>query len=47
MARRLLALGVLHHLLQPGEVLLPFAITGLVMLLPLSYAPVRVWAGPC
>ena len=45
MARRLLALGVLgglHHLLQPGEVLLPFAITGLVVLLPLSYAPARV-----
>lgn len=45
MARRLLALGVLgglHHLLQPGEVLLPFAITGLVVLLPLSYLPARV-----
>ncbi len=45
MVRRLLALGVLgvlHHLLQPGEVLLPFAITGLVVLLPLSYAPARV-----
>jgi uncharacterized protein len=45
MARRLLALGVLgalHHLLQPGEVLLPFAITGLVVLLPLSYASARV-----
>jgi uncharacterized protein len=45
MVRRLLmlgALGGLHHLLQPGEVLLPFAITGLVVLLPLSYAPARV-----
>lgn len=45
MARRLAALGVLgalHHLLQPGEVLLPFAITGLVVLLPLSYASARV-----
>jgi len=45
MVRRLLVLGVLgalHHLLQPGEVLLPFAITGLVVLLPLSYAPARV-----
>lgn len=45
MARRLVALGVLgalHHLLQPGEVLLPFAITGLVVLLPLSFAPARV-----
>jgi uncharacterized membrane protein YeiB len=43
--RRLLALavfGALHHLLQPGEVLLPFAITGLVVLLPLSYASGRV-----
>ncbi|ASR38857.1 hypothetical protein BAY61_01420 [Prauserella marina] len=50
MARRLAALsvlGVLHHLLQPGEVLLPFAITGLLVLLPLSYAPARVnlWVG--
>lgn len=45
MARRLTALGVLgalHHLLQPGEVLLPFAITGLVVLLPMSYASARV-----
>jgi uncharacterized protein len=45
MARRLGVLGVLgvlHHLLQPGEVLLPFAITGFVVLLPLSYAPARV-----
>lgn len=43
--RRLLALavfGALHHLLQPGEVLLPFAVTGLVVLLPLSYASARV-----
>ncbi|WP_219461908.1 DUF418 domain-containing protein [Nonomuraea rhizosphaerae] len=38
--RRFAALAVLGgvlHLLQPGEVLLPFAITGLVVLLPLSY----------
>jgi uncharacterized protein len=45
MVRRLVALGVLgalHHLLQPGEVLLPFAITGLLVLLPLSYLPARV-----
>lgn len=45
MVRRLVALGVLgalHHLLQPGEVLLPFAITGLLVLLPLSYVPGRV-----
>ncbi len=43
--RRLLALavfGALHHLLQPGEVLLPFAVTGLLVLLPLSYASTRV-----
>lgn len=43
--RRLAALavfGALHHLLQPGEVLLPFAITGLVVLLPCSYLPARV-----
>lgn len=42
MARRLAALaviGALHQLLQPGEVLLPFAIVGFVVLLPLSYAP--------
>jgi uncharacterized protein len=37
--RRLPALavfGALHHLLQPGEVPLPLAVTGLVVLLPLS-----------
>ena len=45
MVRRLVALavlGALHHLLQPGEVLLPFAVTGLLVLLPLSYVPGRV-----
>ncbi|MCS7479401.1 DUF418 domain-containing protein [Umezawaea endophytica] len=45
MVRRLLALavfGALHHLLQPGEVLLPFAVTGLLVLLPLSFVPARV-----
>jgi uncharacterized membrane protein YeiB len=31
-------LGGLHHLLQPGEVLVPYAICGLVFLLPFSYA---------
>ena len=39
LARRFLALAVLgglHHLLQPGEVLLPFAIAGPVVLLPLN-----------
>lgn len=48
--RRFLALaviGALHHLLQPGEVLLPFAIVGLIVLLPLSYLSGRVnlWIG--
>jgi uncharacterized protein len=37
----LAVLGAVLHLLQPGEVLLPFAITGLVVLLPLSYLPGR------
>ena len=35
-------LGGLHHLLQPDEVLLPYAVCGLVFLLPFSYAPARV-----
>ncbi|GAA1098657.1 DUF418 domain-containing protein [Nocardiopsis composta] len=42
--RRLAALGVLGallHLLQPGEVLLPFTVAGAVVLLPLSFAPKR------
>lgn len=42
--RRFAALGVLGgllHLLQPGEVLLPFAVAGLLVLLPLSYLPRR------
>ncbi|WP_224388838.1 DUF418 domain-containing protein [Pseudonocardia sp. ICBG1293] len=40
--RRLLALGVLgaaHHLLQPGEALLPYAIVGTVVLLPATWLP--------
>ncbi|WP_344679143.1 DUF418 domain-containing protein [Saccharopolyspora taberi] len=40
--RRLLmlgALGALHQILQPGEALLPYAIIGLVLLLPLSFLP--------
>jgi uncharacterized protein len=44
LVRRFLALavfGALHHLLQPGEVLLPFAITGLLVMLPLSFLPAR------
>ncbi|NYE47682.1 putative membrane protein YeiB [Spinactinospora alkalitolerans] len=39
LVRRFVALAVLGavlHLLQPGEVLLPFAVAGLVVLLPLS-----------
>lgn len=43
--RRLFALaviGIFHHLLQPGEVLLPFAMVGLVVLIPLSFAPPKV-----
>ncbi|MFE9324547.1 DUF418 domain-containing protein [Nocardia sp. NPDC052278] len=37
LARRLVALGVfglIHHVFQPGEALLPYAIVGLVVLLP-------------
>lgn len=48
LTRRLVALGVLgalHHLLQPGEVLLPFAVTGLVLLLPASYLGGRALVG--
>ncbi|MBN9792310.1 MULTISPECIES: DUF418 domain-containing protein [unclassified Pseudonocardia] len=40
--RRLLVLGVLgaaHQLLQPGEALLPYAIVGLVVLLPATWLP--------
>ena len=40
--RRLVALGVLgtaHEFLQPGEALLPYAVAGIVFLLPLSWAP--------
>ncbi|KAA5828279.1 DUF418 domain-containing protein [Saccharopolyspora hirsuta] len=40
--RRLLVLaafGALHHVLQPGEALLPYAIFGLVVLLPMSFLP--------
>ncbi len=42
LGRRLLVLavfGALHHLLQPGEALLVYAIVGLVFLLPSSWAP--------
>lgn len=33
----LVVLGALHHLLQPGEVLLWYGLVGLVVLLPFSY----------
>lgn len=42
--RRLLFLaliGIVHQILQPGEALLPYAIVGLVVLLPLSLVPQR------
>lgn len=42
MARRLGALavvGLAHQFFQPGEVLLPYALCGLVLTLPLTYAP--------
>ncbi|TCP57404.1 putative membrane protein YeiB [Tamaricihabitans halophyticus] len=45
LVRRLLmltALGGLHHLLQPGEVLLWYGLTGLLVLLPFSYATGKV-----
>jgi len=36
------AFGTLHVLLQPGEVLWQYAVMGMVVLLPFSYAPRRV-----
>lgn len=42
LARRLIFLGLLgvgHHLLQPGEALLPYAVFGLIVLLPASWLP--------
>lgn len=42
--RRLVSLGVLgllHQLLQPGEALLPYAIAGIVVLLPVTWVPAR------
>lgn len=44
--RRLLFLGVLgalHQLLQPGEALLPYALAGLVFLLPATFLPDKRW----
>ncbi|KIH99267.1 hypothetical protein LP52_08700 [Streptomonospora alba] len=37
----LAVLGGLLHLIQPGEVLLPFAVAGFLVLLPVSYLPRR------
>ncbi|MEU0538243.1 DUF418 domain-containing protein [Nocardia sp. NPDC005978] len=37
----LLVFGVLHQLLQPGEALLPYAIVGVVLLLPATLLPPR------
>ncbi len=45
--RRLLffgLLGALHQLLQPGEALLPYALVGLVLLLPATFLPQKPWA---
>lgn len=42
LARRLVVLacfGLLHQLAQPGEALLPYAVVGLVVLLPASWLP--------
>ncbi|MHC1558464.1 DUF418 domain-containing protein [Actinomycetospora sp. C-140] len=44
LARRLgvlLVIGLAHQVLQPGEALVPYALTGLVLLLPLSFLPPR------
>ncbi|WP_046470980.1 DUF418 domain-containing protein [Allosalinactinospora lopnorensis] len=48
LVRRLVALaviGALHSLLYPGEVLLSYAVFGLVILLPASYLPRRLVLG--
>ncbi|QIS09486.1 DUF418 domain-containing protein [Nocardia arthritidis] len=42
LARRLIALagfGLIHHIFQPGEALLPYAIVGLMILLPATALP--------
>lgn len=44
LARRLgvlLLIGLAHQVLQPGEALLPYALLGLLILLPLSFLPAR------
>lgn len=40
----LLVLGGLHQLLQPGEALLPYALGGLLILLPTTFIPERMKA---
>ena len=35
----MIPLGIIHQILQPGEALLPYAIVGLVILLPSSWLP--------
>ena len=35
------ALGIVHQLLQPGEALLPYALAGIVVLLPVTWVPAR------
>jgi uncharacterized membrane protein YeiB len=45
--RRLVVLGILgglHQLLQPGEALLPYAVAGLIVLLPVTFLPPRPWS---
>ncbi len=45
--RRLIVLGILgalHQLLQPGEALLPYAVCGLIFLLPATFLPDKTWA---
>lgn len=44
LARRLgvlLLIGIAHQFLQPGEALVPYAVIGLVVLLPMSFLPPR------
>ncbi|MEJ2886207.1 DUF418 domain-containing protein [Actinomycetospora aeridis] len=44
LARRLgvlLLIGIAHQFLQPGEALVPYALVGLVILLPMSFLPPR------
>lgn len=40
----LAVIGLLHQFLQPGEALLPYALVGIVVLLPSTWIPVRLLA---